>query len=392
MKQVAYIGAWGADLQGVNNPADGDGGIKVYAGDTSGWSRTGSVTPQVNAGGMCIVGNYLYATDERKDFGGVHGNGGGVCAYRIGEAGMLTFLNEVSSAGAYPCHIATDSRRRYAFAANHGNHEEVVTKGVRTASGAYVARRVFDEGSVAMYPIGRDGSLGECVWLEVLEGGSVLPFFQDTPHPHSVCLDPTEQFLLSGDKGGDRICVWRVDYEKGSLQRVWEQRTEAGSGPRHLAFHPSLPVLYCNSEQDNTVHAYDFHFETGQMSHICGAATVPADYRPGTGGDMFDNNQTADMRVHKSGKFLYVSNRGHNSIAAYRIDSAGRLRLIEITPSGGEIPRAMNFDLPGDTLYVVNQRSGAVVPFGVDGETGRLARKTGPITVANAVNIQFTEV
>jgi 6-phosphogluconolactonase len=394
MKQIAYIGAWGADLQGVNNPQAGDGGVKVYAAEGDGdWARIGAVTPNVNAGGMCVVDGYLYATDERKDLGGVHGNGGGVCAYRIDRStGGLTFINEVSSAGAYPCSVIADSKRRYAFAANHGNHSEVVTRSVKSADGTYTAKRFFDEGSIAMFPIQADGALGECVCLEALEGGSVLPFFQDTPHPHSVWLDPTEKFLLSGDKGGDRIRAWRVDYEGGKLERVWEQKTDDGSGPRHIAFLPTLSVLYCNSEQDNTVHAYGFDFNTGSMKHLGGATTVPGDYTPGTVGDMFDNNQTADIRIHKSGKYLYVSNRGHNSIACYVLDGEGLPRLAEIVPSGGEIPRAMNFDATGDTLYVVNQRSGAVVPFAVDEATGGLTRKAGVISVPNAVNIQFTEV
>lgn len=396
-KELAFIGAWGADLQGVNNPEAGDGGIKVYAINEQGEAElSDKVTPQVNAGSISVSssGAYLYATDERKDLGGVHGNGGGICAYKINSnTGELTFLNEVSSAGAYPCYITVDSKSRYAFASNHGNHEEVITKSVRTANGTYVAKRFFDEGSIAMFPILPDGSLGECCELKALEGNSILPLFQWTSHPHSVCLDPTEKFLLCGDKGCDLIRVFKIDYANGKLTAVWEQETERGSGPRHLVFHPTLPVVYCNSEQNHTVHAYLFDFETGRMAHSDRAVTVPDEYTPSEDTtDIFAKNQTADICLHKSGQYLYVSNRGHNSVATYRLDEEGKMTLIGIYPSGGEIPRSMNFDKTGDSLYVVNQRTGNIAKFTVEGESGALAFTGISINVDNPASIQFSAV
>jgi 6-phosphogluconolactonase len=394
VKQIAYIGAWGADIQGVNNPGEGNGGIKAYAVTENGTMELiDKTTPQVNAGSMSISadGCFLYATDERKDFGGVHGNGGGVCAYSIDRrTGKLAFLNEVSSAGAYPCYLVVDSKRRYVFVSNHGNHEEAITKSLRTEQGTYITKRVFDEGSIGMFPIHEDGSLGECCDLKVLEGSSVVEWFQWTAHPHSVQIDPEEKFLFVGDKGSDLIRVYRIDYERGRLERVWEQQAQKGSGPRHIVFHPALPVLYCNSEQNNTVHAYRFENETGKMEHLDSAFTVPADYAPSHTGDTFDHNQTADIRIHKSGMFLYVSNRGHNSIVSFVLDTQGKMTLTGIVPSGGEIPRAMNFDTTGDALYVANQRTGNIVKFSVDYQTAGIPNQTDyEIQIQNPVSLQF---
>ncbi|MDR0562880.1 MAG: lactonase family protein [Spirochaetaceae bacterium] len=393
VKQIAYVGAWGADIQGVTNPGEGDGGVKVYTiAENGAMELRDQATPQVNAGCISISadGRFLYAADERKDFGGVYGNGGGVCAYRIDRrTGKLSFINEVSSAGAYPCYITVDRNRRYAFVSNHGNHEEATTQGVRTERGTYIAKRMFDEGSIAVFPLSEDGSLKECCELKVLEGNSVLDFFQWTAHPHSVFLDNAEQFLFTADKGSDLIRVYRIDYDRGRLEEAWEQRTQKGSAPRHLVFHPVLPVLYCNSEQNNTVHAYRFERETGKLEHMDSAVTVPEHYAPSNTGDTFDRNQTADIRIHKSGQFLYVSNRGHNSVAVFTLNDRGNMTRAGIVPSGGEIPRAMNFDIPGNALYVANQRTGNIVQFVVDDRTG-LPRQTGyEIKLKNPVSLQF---
>lgn len=391
-QEMIYVGAWGADIQGVNNPEAGDGGIKAYHAETL--ELVSKVTPDVNVGSMAVAknGQFIYATDERKDLGGVHGNGGGIAAYTVDEAGKLSFLNEVSSAGAYPCYITVDSQNRYAFAANHGNHEEVITRSVRTEQGTYVAKRFFDEGSIAMFPIKTDGSLGECCELKVLEGSSELPLFQWTSHPHSVCLDPTENYLLCADKGCDLIHVYSIDYEAGTLKEVWAQETEKGSGPRHIAFHPTQPLLYCNSEQNHTVHSYSFDPQTGEMNHLDRAVTVSDDYQPKNDPtDIFAHNQTADLKVHKSGNYLYVSNRGDDSIASYRLSENGKMELIEIVSSGGAIPRSINFDLAGDHLYVVNQRSGTINKFSVDETSGKLTNTGSEIQVNNPVNIQFSE-
>lgn len=393
MEQFMYIGTWSDDIQGNSKPEKGKGGVYSYKIDAASetFTKIDQAAPDVNAGGVCVSndGKFIYSTDERKDFGGVFGNGGGVCAYSAEEDGSIRFINEVSSAGAYPCYIVVDKKNRYVFVSNHGNHEETITVPVRLEDGTYIAKRQFDMGSITMFPVKKDGSVGACCELIPLTGQGPVDYFQWTPHPHSVFLDPTEKFLLSGEKGTDRILVFKIDYENGKLIPVFEQQAPAGSGPRHIAFHPQLPVLYCNSELDNSVHGYSFDSETGAMNYLFGCTTVPEDYKPGTSGDVFDNNATADIRVHKSGKSMYVSNRGEDSIAEYRLDADGRMHLVGFVSAGGSIPRAMNFDLTGDYLYVADQRSNKVVQFHADPADGSLHETGCFVSVGNPANVQF---
>lgn len=387
LDSIAYIGTWGADLHGGDGEKSAEGGIKTFRASAGQFEQIATISPDVNAGIICVSSDkkYLYATDERKDWGGIQGNGGGVCAYKIENDGTLTFLNEVSSAGAYPCYIAIDAANKFVFICNHGNHEDVVTRAVKMESGGYRAERVFDEGSVAMFPVLADGKLGECCDVKVLQGSSVIEWYQWTAHPHSVKVDPSNKFLVSPDKGSDRIRVYRIDYVHGKLEEVHSEKAEPGSGPRHVAFHPSLPLMYVNGEQNSTVHSYRFDEETGALRPIDRAKTIPPDYAPANPNDHFAKNETADIRVHKSGKFLYVSNRGHNSIAPYMLDDAGNMTPLEFTPSGGEVPRAIQFNASGDLLYALNQRSGNVVEFSVDDENGALLATGYEIRLSNPV-------
>ncbi|WP_019004502.1 lactonase family protein [Cohnella laeviribosi] len=394
--QYAYIGTWGADLQGQEKKQQASGGgIKIYRVNPDGaFQYVATVSPEVNAGIIHISPDrrYLYTTDERKDLNGKYGNGGGVCAYRINqEDGTLEFLNAVSSVGPYPCYVVADRENKYAFVANHGNHEDVVTKVRITPDGKYEAVRVYDDGSIAMFLIKADGSLGECCDVKILEGKSVDGYFQRSPHPHSVWIDPTNRFLIIGDKGADSVIVYRIDYRNGKLIEASVFKSLPGSGPRHIAFHPELPVMYVNNEINSTVNAFRFDFDTGSIELIDTARTIPDPYIPPDPLDHFASNATADMRVHRTGKFLYVSNRGHNSIASYEIDRAGKLKLIGFTPTNGQIPRAINFDLTGDKLYAVNQRTGNIVEFLVDESTGELTPTGNELRLSNPVCIQFAQ-
>ena len=184
MKQLALIGSWGADIQGQNKPGEGEGGVASFCVDenTGNLQIINRAAPTVNAGGLCISadGRFAWSTDERKDRDGYHGSGGGVCAYRIEEDGSVTFLNSVSSAGGYPCYCTVDSGNRFVFAVNHGNHEEVVSRSVRYPDGTFGCERVYDEGSIGMFPIQVDGSLGSCCELIGFRGHGVNEWFQWT--------------------------------------------------------------------------------------------------------------------------------------------------------------------------------------------------------------------
>ena len=394
MKQIALIGSWGADIQGVNKPGAGEGGVASFRMD----ERDGRLqlinraAPTVNAGGLCITSDYrfAYSTDERKDIDGHHGSGGGICAYRIEDDGSMTFLNAVSSAGAYPCYCTVDSKSRFVFAVNHGNHEEVVSRSVQYPDGSFGCERVYDEGSIGLFPIRQDGSLGPCCELVGFRGHGVKEWFQWTSHPHSVLLDPTERFVLVGDKGCDLIRVFAIDYENAKLNPLAPGRVPDETGARHLAFHPSLPVLYCNGEQNNTVNVFSYVPDTMALTLLQTINTLPADYVARVDpADPFAFSQTADMRVKPDGKALYVSNRGDDSIACFSIGPDGTLSMLECVPCGGTIPRAINLDKTGTLLYSVNQRSGTVAVFHIDHDSGKLSAAGVSLSVNNPASIQF---
>jgi 6-phosphogluconolactonase len=312
------------------------------------------------------------------------GNGGGVAAFKIDRlTGAVTFINEVPSGGAYPNYIVTDKQNRYAFVGHHGHHEDVVTKSVLTERGTYIGQRFFDEASVAMYPIREDGSIGECCDLKILTGSSINYRGQWTAHSHSVRLDPSDRYLLTCDKGSDFMKVYRIDYENGRLTEVCTLKTEIGMQPRHMVFHPALPILYVCAEAHGYVCAYTFDNETGQLEFFDREPTVPP-YFTGI-------VKPADIKIHHSGRFLYVSNRVYNTIGCLHVDDEGRMKLFDNIPCGGANPRGMNFDLSGDVLYVVNV-SGNIVPFNVSLETGGLHHTGYQLVEKTPTYIHFLEM
>ena len=395
MKEVALVGSWGADIQGQNKPGEGEGGVGVFDILPERLQLISRAAPSVNAGGLCVTadGKYAYSTDERKDRDGYHGTGGGICAYRLHEDGTIELINAVSSAGAYPAYCCVDSKSRFVFAVNHGNHEEVVTRSVKYEDGTSGCERVFDEGSIGLFPIQPDGSIGRCSELVGFNGHGTVEWFQWTPHPHSVMLDPTEKFVLVGDKGTDLIRIFRVDYENGKLEPLPPCHLPDGTCARHLAFHPTLPLLYCNGESGNCVCLVSFDSETGAMECLQTIETLPEDYVPHEDpSDPFAHSQSSDIRVHCSGKYLYVANRGDDSIACFSLDDRGRMSRLEFVPCGGAIPRFMNIDPEGRYLYSVNQRSNNVVQFEISWETGHLTATGNVTSVNNPANIQFTYI
>lgn len=383
--QYAYIGCWCEDITSAPDSSGEDGGIKAYVVDDDGkFHFVNKDGLDVNVGIIAVSndGKFMYTNDERKDFGGV-GKGGGIAAFkRDDKTGAITFINEVPSGDAYPNYVVTDKKGRYVFAGHHGHHFDVITKSFRCEDGTFEGRCVYDEASVAMYPILEDGSVGRCCDLQILTGSSINPMGQRSAHSHSVRLDPTDTFLLSCNKGADQIDVFRIDYESGKLNRVFTLDTERGMQPRHMVFHPTLPILYVCAEAGGFVCAYKFDFETGALELFDRQLSVPAEYEKAAG--------PADIKIHCSGRFLYVSNRRHDTIGCFRLDDEGKMTLFDCVPCGSSNPRGMDFDLSGDVLYVANL-AGCVVPFEVDTTTGELHHTDYRILQKTPLYIQFVE-
>ena len=291
---------------------------------------------------------YLYAVNEVTDFSGKPG--GAVSAFAINrKTGRLQFLNQQPSFGGAPCYVTIDRTGRFILVAN------------------YVG------GNVSVLPIAGNGRLGSATDVDQHHGSSVNPTRQEGPHAHSIVLDRGNRYAYSCDLGTDKIMIYRFDSKKGKLtanQQPWVQ-VKAGAGPRHFTFHPSGKFGYVMNELDATITSFHCDSLTGTLKEAQTVHTLPDGFS--------ENNTTADIHVSPFGKFLYGSNRGHNSIVVFEIDEqTGKLRYIEHAPTGGRTPRNFAIDPTGRFLLAANQDSDTIVTFLIDPATGRL-KPTGHV-------------
>ncbi len=330
-------------------------GIYVYQMDPSSGALTLAHTKRgiVNPAFLAVDPRrrYLYAVNEVPEIDGHPG--GAVSAFAIDPAsGDLTFLNRQSSRGADPCHLTVDRTGRCVLVANYGG------------------------GSVALLPVGDDGRVGPATAFHQHAGSSVDPQRQRGPHAHSINLDPAERFALAPDLGLDQVLIYRLDPERGALPPHDPPQASfpPGSGPRHLAFHPSpgASYAYVINELASTLTACAWDGARGTLRPIQTVSTLPAGF---TG-----RSHCADVHVAPSGRFVYGSNRGHDSIVIFAIDPAtGALTYVGHEATGGRTPRNFAIDPAGAFLFAANQESDTIVTFRIDGETGRLA-PTGQVT------------
>ncbi len=301
---------------------------------------------------------FLFAVSELYESGGP--KGGAVSAFSIDPtSGKLTFLNKVSSRGGGPCHLAIDKTGKFIAVANYGT------------------------GSTAVLPIGDDGTLGEATGFSQHSGSSVDPKRQQGPHAHSVNFSPDNRFLMVADLGLDQVLVFRFDAVKGTIEPNEPPftRLKPGSGPRHFSFHPNGRYAYAINELASTVTAFAYDARRGVLKEIQTITTLPEGFT--------ETNHTAEVLVHPSGKFLYGSNRGHDSIAVFQVAGNGTLRAAGQVPTQGKVPRNFNLDPKGNWLLAANQNSDNVVVFRIDPKTGRLEPNGASARVVAPVCIKF---
>jgi 6-phosphogluconolactonase len=323
--------------------------------------RVGSVKAGANPSFLAIHpnGRVLYAANEVEQHNGRAT--GAVSAFAIArDTGALTRLNERPSEGGAPCYVSVDRSGRAVLVAN------------------YVG------GSVALLPIQADGALMAARHVVRHVGTGPNAARQSAAHAHCIVADPSNRFALAADLGIDRVLVYRLELDAGALRHVerGDAVMRAGSGPRHLAFHPTLPLLFVANELDSTVTTLGFDRESGVLSPLHTHSTLPAGW---TGA-----NYPADIHVASSGRTLYVSNRGHNSLAVFSIaDSTGALALEQVASTGGDWPRNFSLDPTGRWLLVANQRSGSVGVFARDQESGRLTPTAQRLAIPSPVCLRF---
>jgi len=342
-------------------------GIYSYRMD----GRTGALKALSSASGLtnpsfvCLdpTNRYLYAVSEVESNDGVPG--GAVSSFKVDRgSGRLQLMNTQSTKGPGPCHVTVDATGKLAIVSNYGG------------------------GSVAVFPIAGDGSLEEASQFIQHEGHSgVNERRQAGPHAHSATIDHQNRYVYIADLGKDKIMIYELDLAGRRIKPAstpWIE-TAPGAGPRHFDFHSNHKFAYAINELGNTIALYAYDSGSGGLKELQTVPTLPASFN--------GQNSTADIHVHPSGKFVYGSNRGHDSLVIYRIsENDGRMTYVGHQPTGGKTPRNFAIDPSGMFAFAENQNSDTIVTFKIDSGTGKLS-ETGQVTeVPAAVCIKFAPV
>lgn len=356
---IVFVGTFTTET----NPKSASRGIYAFRFDDA----TGALTPLGLAAAtispsqlvVSADGRFLFATNELQTVDGVAT--GLVSSFAIDRAtGQLTQLSEQQSRGAGPCQLSLDRTGRYLAVAN------------------------YTSGNYAIFPVGPDGRLqpaSSVVAGEPTTGPDGAPL---QPLGHMVRFDRANRYLIASDKGLNKLLVFRFDASTGAVTPNTPPSVSLPrprSGPRHFAFDPTERFLFSIAEQAATITSFAWNAAAGTLAALGSVPTRP----DGTTGS------TADIGVHPSGRFVYGSNRGHNSIAAFKVDDGGPLTLVEYEPTRGTTPRAFRIDPTGRWLIAANQGSGTLAVFAIDQVTGALD-PVGPLVPAETpVAVVFLE-
>lgn len=356
-QRLIFVGTYTEPIRfGTGKILQGKGeGIHVYALDTN----TGAMTPRTVAVGVRNPSylafdptqRFLYAVNELKEFEGAAS--GAVSAFKLDSAsGELTFLNQKATHGTDPCHLTVDPTGKNVLIAN------------------------FMSGSVCVLPIREDGTLDDASDFIQHEGSSVDPVRQAGPHAHAVTLDNAGRMAFVPDLGLDRLLLYKFDPARGKLtpnDQPWVA-TAPGAGPRQVVMHPSGNYAYLINELNSTMTAYRYDPQQGRLDEIQTLPTLPADF---TGA-----STCAEVQIAPSGRYVYGSNRGHDSIVTYAVNPAdGTLTVVGHESTQGKTPRNFMVSPAGDYLMAANQDTDNIVTFRLDPASGRLI-STGIQTAA----------
>ncbi len=346
-EMLVYLGTYTKDTQSK--------GIYQYRLDlTSGALRPAGFTEGLPNPSFLATDRqrrYLYAANEMMDFEGKPG--GAISAFSVDAAsGKLSPLNQQPTGGGAPCHVTVSQDGKFVLVANYMG------------------------GNVTVFPVQANGSLGAAVEHVQHQGKGANAKRQEGPHAHNVVLDPANRFAFVSDLGIDKVMVYQFDAATGKLRphATPAAGMKPGAGPRHFTFHPQGKYAYVISELNSTVTAFAYDAAQGSLRELQTVSTLPT----GFAGESF----CADIHLSPDGRFLYGSNRGHDSIATFAVDGqTGQLTPAGHTPTGGKWPRNFTLDPSGNFLLVANQYTNNVVVFRRDAKTGGLAAVGQPVDV-----------
>ncbi|HEY6331241.1 MAG TPA: lactonase family protein [Blastocatellia bacterium] len=354
MERLVYVGTY---TTGKSE------GIYVYRMN----AMSGQLTPAATVSGVTNPsfltidrsGKRLFCVNELQQFNGKPG--GAVSAFAVDRAtGNLKFLNQEPSLGADPCHLVLDNTGKYVIAAN------------------------YTGGSVVVLPVLPNGSLGAATDFVQHKGSSVNRERQEGPHAHCVAIDRDNRFVLVADLGLDKIMIYRLNIREGKLVPNDPPSVDVkpGSGPRHIVFHPNGNYLYSVNELDSTVMVFAWDRQRGALIRRQTVATLPAGFS--------GSNTGAEIELTPSGRYLYASNRGHDSLAIFSVDGQdGSLNYVADQATLGKTPRSFGIDPDGKFLMAANQGTDSLVTFQINSATGKLDPGGQTVQVPSPVCVQF---
>ena len=345
-----YIGTY-------TKPAKSEG-VYVSKLDTD----TGKLGPVELAGKAASPSYVALSPDGKFLYAAVESGKGAVAAFAVGADKKLTTLNEQPAGGDGTCHIWVDATGKNVLAANYGG------------------------GSIVGFRANADGSLGERSFFQQYEGTGPDKARQEKPHAHAIYTDSTNQFAYACDLGTDNVWTYRFDAAKGALKAAEpaSAKVPPGAGPRHLAIHPNGRFAYANNEMGLSVTAFTRDTTTGALASVQNLSTLPE-------GTATKGVSTAEIFCHPTGKWLYASNRGHNSIAVYAIAADGKLTWIETAPAGVKVPRGFGIDPTGKWLVAAGQEDDKIAVLKIDPATGKLTPNGSTAEVGAPVCILFAQ-
>ena len=345
---VLSIGAYSEESMGHASGI----GLTRFDAERGVLEPVGSVVEARNPSYLALAadGSVLYSVNELEN--------GGVSAFaRDPTSGTLRLLNSQPTGGAHPCNLSLDRSGRFLLVVN------------------------YTGGNVAVFPIADDGSLGPASQVLAHAGASVDPDRQEEPHPHMIAPSPDGRFVYVTDLGTDQVVRYRLDTDAGTLVDPLATDMTPGMGPRHFAFSPDGGSMVVIGELDSTLVSFAIS-DGGALTPVSGVSTLPNDF---TG-----ESTCAHVQFSPDGRFVYGSNRGHDSIAVAAFDATSReLEIVEIVPTGGQEPRNFTIDPSGDWLLAANQNSDTITVFRCDTESGRLTATGVSIESPSPVMLLF---
>lgn len=342
----------------------GSEGIYVFKFDvkTGALSKLHTVKDVVQPSYLAVTKSrkYLFAVNELLEYEGK--KSGCVSAFAIDQmTGNLTFLNKQPSLGGAPCHISISDNEKFVLVANYLG------------------------GNISVYPIAADGKLGESTDLDQHTGTGPRTERQESAHAHSITLDNSNRFAVACDLGADKVFNYKFDDKTGSLELNPAQnfyQPKAGSGPRHFAFHQNGKFAFLINELECTISSLAFDSGSGVLKEIQTVSTLPKDFKL--------PNTCADIHISPNGKFVYATNRGHDSLVVYKIDQkTGQLKFVQHQSTGGKTPRNFTISPNGKFLLAANQNSDSINVFKINEKSGKLTATANSAIVSMPVCLKF---